>query len=42
MEKMLSERRHNFVNLMAGDGIRFNIVRKERVEEYVTVSASSR
>ena len=42
MEKMLSERRHNFVDLMSGDGISFNIVRRERVERYVTVSASSR
>jgi branched-chain amino acid transport system substrate-binding protein len=42
MERMLSDRRHSFVELMSGDGIRFNIVRKERVEEYVTVSAPGR
>lgn len=42
MEKMFSERRHNFVDLMSGEGISFNIVRRERVERYVTVSASSR
>ncbi len=40
MERMLSNRRHNFVDLMSGDGIRFNIVRNERIEEYVTVSSS--
>jgi branched-chain amino acid transport system substrate-binding protein len=42
MARMLDNRRHNFVALMSGDGIRFNIVRKERVEEYVTVSAPGR
>lgn len=42
MEKMLSERRHNFIELVAGHGIMFNIVRSENVEEYVKVSASGR
>ena len=42
MERMLSERQHSFVELMSGDGIRFNIVRREKVEEYVTVSAPGR
>ncbi len=42
MEKMFNERKHNFVERMSGDGIRFKIVRKERVEEFVTVSASDR
>lgn len=42
MERMLSEKRHNFIEMMATDGIRFNIVRKERVEEFVTLSVSGR
>ncbi len=42
MERMLSEKRHNFIELISGDGIRFNIVRKERVEEFVTISAPAR
>ena len=42
MERMFSERQHNFIELMSGDGIRFNIVRKERVEEYVTIFATDR
>jgi branched-chain amino acid transport system substrate-binding protein len=42
MERMLSEKRHNFIELMSGDGIRFNIVRRERVEEFVTISAPAR
>ncbi len=42
MERMLSEKRHNVIELMSGDGIRFNIVRRERVEEFVTISAPAR
>jgi len=42
MERMLSQKRHNFIDLMSGDGIRFSIVRGERVEEYVTLSGEGR
>jgi branched-chain amino acid transport system substrate-binding protein len=42
MERMLESRQHNFITLVTGEGIRFNIVRKERVEEYMTISAPAR
>lgn len=42
MERMLMEKQHNFIELMSGDGIRFNIVRGEKVEEFVTISAPVR
>jgi branched-chain amino acid transport system substrate-binding protein len=42
MERMLSEKQHNFIELVAADGIRFNIVRREKIEGFVTVSAPGR
>jgi branched-chain amino acid transport system substrate-binding protein len=42
MERMLSNRRHNFVELISTDGIRLNTVRGEKVEEYGTVSVKGR
>ena len=42
MERMLSEKRHNFVEMVSGDGIRFNIVRRERIESFAVVRAPQR
>jgi branched-chain amino acid transport system substrate-binding protein len=42
MERMLSEKRHNFISLVSGNGISFSIVRGERVEEYLTLSDRGR
>jgi ABC-type branched-subunit amino acid transport system substrate-binding protein len=39
MERMLSDRRHNFIEKVTGDGIRFNIIRGERVEPFASVYA---
>ncbi len=42
MERMLEEKRHEFIALMAGDGIPFNIVRGGKVQRYVVLTASDR
>jgi ABC-type branched-subunit amino acid transport system substrate-binding protein len=38
MESMLNNKRHRFIDLVSSDGIRFNILRGDRVEEYATIS----
>jgi hypothetical protein len=42
MERLLDNRRHRFVEMMSGDGIRFSTVRMEKVEDFMTVAAPGR